>query len=306
MGAALDASRESRVPLRVRVPASTSNLGPGFDCLGLALSLSLEVTLQGPADGPQHAVRRAGEGADRPYAPGEDLVLVGFDRGCELLGSEGVYRFDVRSEIPLGRGLGSSAAALGAGLLLARAVAAPETPLERLVEEAARLEGHPDNAVPALTGGCTLSLALPDGSVRSVRPEVSPEVGFVSAWPASPFATHRARELLPAEVPFRDACENPVRLALLLEGLRSADPELLRLGIEDRLHVPYRLPAMPDTARAIAAAYAAGAWAATLSGAGSGVICLCPADEAEELAANLPDDLTSRAVTVAPAPRVES
>ncbi|MAB78625.1 MAG: homoserine kinase [Planctomycetes bacterium] len=301
--------RSFSIPLRVRVPGSTSNLGTGFDCLGLALDLGLEVRLCGPARG-AHEVLRTGEGANVSFGPDEDLFLFGFERGRELTPFEGFFRFEIHSEIPMGRGLGSSAAALGAGLLLARAIARPGEAVEKtrseLTAEASRIEGHPDNASAALYGGCTLGLPLDDGSVRLLFPEISPELGLIVCWPDSSFSTHTSRELLPAEVPFADAVENPRRLAFLLEGLRTANPEWIRIGIEDRLHVPYRLAVLEEAKHAIQSALAAGAWGATLSGAGSGIVVLCQRSEARKIARALPENQTRHVVSTGIGPRVES
>src|SRR6185369_11065728 len=125
-------------------------------------------------------------------------------------------------------------------------------------------------------GGCTLSVPLPNGRVKVVRQKLHPDLGFALAWPSKGLATPAARKALPANVPFGDAVENPRRLALLLEGLRTADPELLALGVEDRLHVPYRLPLIAGAKEALEAARASGAWLATISGSGSGLFAIGP------------------------------
>ena len=307
MSARKDAHRSDSVPLVVTVPASTSNLGTGFDCLGLALDLGLEAVLVGTSEG-AHRVEREGEGAGHAFAPGEDLFLAGFELGRELAPFEGFHHFRLRSEIPMGRGLGSSAAALSAGLALARTLGAPQEPLEATRElvcrEVTRIEGHPDNAAAAAFGGCVLGLPLPDGSVSLLHPEIHADVAFVVSWPERTFSTHESRGLLPHEIPFADAVENPRRLAFLLEGLRTANRRWVELGIEDRLHVPYRLAALAEAREAIEAARSAGAWGATLSGAGSGVVCVCGRGEAEGIAAAMPRSQTARVVGVGGGVRV--
>jgi len=297
-------------PLRVRVPASTSNLGPGFDLLGLALSLYLEVELCGRASGGGHELVAAeGEAAEWPRAT--NLVFAAFDRAARELGlCEPALSFAARSEIPLARGLGSSGAAVAAGLLLASALAPRAARLDELVRWGAELEGHPDNSTASLCGGCTLAAPVA-GGVRVVRQELSPELVFAVAWPSARVSTHSARGVLPRAVAFADAVENPRRLALLLEGLRRGERELVALGTADRLHVERRLALIPGGDAAITAALGAGAWAATISGSGSALIAISSALEAEAVAAALAAGLEDEHVEarvlrpVLDAPRVE-
>lgn len=261
----------------VRVPASTSNLGPGFDFLGLALSIHLEAALVDDARGYEHEFRSRGGTTESWPAATENVFLRAFDLACERLGVPARARaFSVRSEIPIARGYGSSGAAVAAGLKLAAALARAPADLDDLLAWGLEIEGHPDNSSAALIGGCTLSVPLPNGRVKVVRQELHSDLGFALAWPSKGLATPAARKALPSTVPFRDAVENPRRLALLLEGLRTADPELLALGSEDRLHVPYRLPLIPGAREALEAARRNGAWLATISGSGSGLFAIGP------------------------------
>jgi len=273
--------------LTLRAPASTSNLGPGFDCLGLCLDLPLEVRVT-PTEGAATTVVRRGEPVE--VAPGEDLLVRAFERGRALLGAPPLAaRFEVHSSIPFGRGFGSSGAAVAAGLALGVRSTGAEPGAHRaaLVAAGCALEGHPDNVVAALYGGCTLGVPLADGSVRVLTLAVDAGIGLALAWPAAPLPTPLARRALPASVPFADAVENPRRLALLLRGLSTGDPELLALGVEDRLHERYRLPLIPGAPEALAAARRAGAFAATISGAGSGLVALTVPERAAEVAAAL-------------------
>jgi len=286
----------------VRVPASTSNLGPGFDLLGLALGLWLEVRAT-PIDGACHALARTGEGErELPAEPERDLVLRAFERLRAARPFGGHFRFDVRSEIPVGRGLGSSGAAIVAGLGLARAAGALDVDDGELLRLGIELEGHPDNVAAASTGGLTLCARDSRAGWRVLTPPLAPRVGFAVAWPREPLETPRARAALPATVPFADAAENPRRLALLLEGLRTGERELIELGGEDRLHVRYRLPLLPGAERAFAAARAAGAWMVTLSGAGSGLVALGERGTLEPVARAMAEEL--RAATGFGASRV--
>lgn len=270
---------------RLRVPASTSNLGPGFDLLGLAFELHLEVELHGGrARDARRFVALEGEARSWPQGP-ENLLLRAFDATMRELGADPeTFGFAVNSAIPTARGLGSSGAAVVAGVELACAVArATLRPLERL-ERAIRYEGHPDNVSPALLGGCIAALPREGAPPLVVRCALHPDLAFAVAWPAAPLPTALARSLLPSQVAFHDARENPRRLAVLLEGLRSADPALLAAGEEDRLHVRYRLPHIPGGAAALAAARSAGAWLATISGSGSALVAIAPQQRAADVA----------------------
>lgn len=265
--------------LHLDVPASTSNLGPGFDFLGLSLGLWLRVRAVRAwerANG-MHRLRWAEGGEDRGE---DDLVLRAIRAGEARRGTRApAMDIELVSEIPVGRGFGSSGAAVAAGLLLEAAAAGDHEALERreraLLPDALGLEGHPDNATASLLGGCTLGVPHESG-LTVVRQPVHSALGFAVAWPEAPLYTEEARAVLPAEVPFADAVENPRRLALLLEGLRTADPKLLALGTADRLHERFRRALIPGSDQACADAIEAGAATACLSGAGSGFVALGP------------------------------
>ncbi len=271
--------------LSIRVPASTSNLGPGFDLLGLCLSMYLDVEVE--ALRPDRAHERSsveGEALEWPE-PSECMFFRAFDHARRMQDDPPLgLVVRVRSQIPIGRGFGSSGAAAAAGLLLANALSRAPAARATLIEWGLELEGHPDNSTASLCGGCTLALPHARG-VRVVGVEVHRSIGFALAWPASLLPTSEARKVLPPEVPFRDAVENPRRLAMLIAGLECGDPELLRLGEEDRLHVPFRLPRIAGGERALAAAREAGAWLATISGSGSGLLALGPHAKMARIAA---------------------
>lgn len=267
-----------RIPLRVRVPGSTSNLGPGFDCLGAALSLMLEVRVVAQSD--RHRFASLGGEAAR-WPERDNLFLRAFDlaRGS----GSGGFVFEVTSEIPVSRGLGSSAAAVVAGLLLGDALADAGATRDEFLAWGFELEGHPDNVAPCLLGGCRLSVPLAEG-LRVIKQPVHPSIGWVVSWPDAQVSTQQARAALPEEVSFQDAVENPRRLSLLLEGLRTGDGELLRLGVEDRLHTIHRLALVPGAERVLDAALEAGAHAAFVSGSGSAQVALTPKELADEVA----------------------
>jgi homoserine kinase len=269
---------------RLRVPASTSNLGPGFDCLGLALALWLEVELRLEERGPARLGELAGSARDWPRTS-DNRLLAGWRRGCQLAGgADSGAVFSVRSEIPVGRGLGSSGAALVAGLLLARWRHMAPLSEETLLAAALELEGHPDNVTAALLGGLTLGVPVAGRPPLALGLELDPGLGFALAWPDKELVTSQARAVLPKHVAFEDARENPRRLALLLQGLRWARREWIEVGGEDRLHVAYRLPLIPGGSEALAAARAAGAWLATISGAGSALLAIAPREQTPAIA----------------------
>ncbi len=261
--------------LHVRTPASTSNLGPGFDLLGLALELWLEVECEG-SPGPQHELVLADDASTTWPAARHNLLCTAFDLALEHFGARPrPSRFEVRSEIPLCRGLGSSGAAIAAGLQLGALTAGVEEPdLLQLAELGLALEGHPDNSTASLFGGCTLAVPLEGGALKVVQQPLAESLIFAVAWPSRVVSTEDARRVLPDHVRFEDAVENPRRLALLLEGLRTAEPELLALGTQDRLHVAARTALIPGAHEAVQAALEAGAFAATISGSGSTLIAL--------------------------------
>jgi len=273
------------------------------------------VRIVGEGEGEAHLLaRREGFATEWPKAE-ENLVFRAFDRARGGAESRAGFVFEAGSEVPLERGFGSSGAAVAAGLLLGAAMSREAPRLAELLRIGVSLEGHPDNVTASLYGGCTLChpSAGRDGAPVLVRNEVHPSIGLAVAWPAAALSTHQARGVLPDAVPFADAIENPRRLALLLEGLRRGDPELIALGGEDRLHTRHRLPLISGGAEAIAEGKAAGAWLVAISGAGSGLVALGPRDRAGAFAGAMEDALrtgsgegTARVVEpVLGTPRVE-
>ena len=263
-------------PVHVRVPGSTSNLGPGFDLVGLALSLGTEVEVRGLAAGGAHELTAAeGEAALWPR-DATNLVFRAFDAALAACGGDrAAYAFTARSELPLERGLGSSGAAIAAGLLLGAALGRRIDP-SALLAIGVELEGHPDNVAASLFGGCTLCLPRADGAPLLARHDVHADVGVALAWSDVRVPTAAARRALPEHVAHRAAVDNARRLAILLEGLRTGRGDWIAAGLVDELHVPYRLPLIPGGEDALAAARAAGAWGATVSGSGSALLALGP------------------------------
>lgn len=273
--------KASPIPARVRVPCSTSNLGPGFDTLGLALDRYLHARFE-PGGG---ALRLVREGTLAALREGNehDLLAMTFVAVLEEAGAPTNGTLTVHSQIPLARGLGSSAAAILAGHDLARAVLGlPPDPVDAF-RTTYRHERHGDNAAPCLLGGLCAVVPGDEGPRPLVLP-LSPAIGFAYAAPAVGVSTAAAREVLPTKVPHALAVAELGRLTALLKGLATGDRELVRIGIEDQLHVPHRLPLIPRAEDAVTAGYEAGAWAITISGSGSGLLALCSPAEAEEVA----------------------
>lgn len=264
----------------VRVPATTANLGPGFDCLGLALDLWNVATFRLSGDGLRLRVR--GEGAGLLPEDGENLVARAAAMLFRQQGAQPPAGLEIECEngIPLGSGLGSSGAAVLAGLLGANAMlGAPSganamlgAPLERaeILRLAVEIEGHADNAAAALEGGLVIVAAAQDGFLTR-RVDV-PALPVCIVLPAVDLPTRAARAALPASVPMADAVFNLGRTALVVEALRAGDLALLGAAMDDKLHQPYRFPLIAGAESARAAALKAGATAAGLSGAGPSLV----------------------------------
>jgi homoserine kinase len=264
-------------PVVVRVPATSANLGPGFDCLGLALALHDVVTARIIGGGLDIAVSGVGEPA--AAAGDEHLVIRAMRAGFGALGGQppGIA-ISCRNAIPQGYGLGSSAGAIVAGLLAARGLAGEaaiaQLPGIALLRLAAELDGHPDNVAACLAGGLTIAWTSAAGA-RSVRLSPLPGLAPVICVPPEPLATAAARRALPPAVPHADAAQNSARAALLIAGL-TGHPDLLMDATEDFLHQRYRAAAMPATATLIGRLRAAGV-PAVVSGAGPSVLAFISA-----------------------------
>ena len=259
-------------PVVVRVPATSANLGPGFDAVGLALTLHDVVEARIIPDG--ISIEASGAGDNGAPAGENHLVIRAMRAAFGLLGIQppGIALRCLNS-IPQGYGLGSSAGAIVAGLLAARALGPDGETLTdaELLRLATQLEGHPDNVAACLAGGLTIAWRSSSG-VRYVRLAPVPGLTPVVCVPELPLATAEARQVLPPAVPHADAAANSARAALLIAAL-TADPGLLMDGTEDFLHQPYRTAVMPATADLVSRLRAAGI-PAVVSGAGPTVLAL--------------------------------
>ena len=292
-------------PRRVSVeaPASSANLGPGFDALAIALDLWLRVTVT-PIDAGAESISVEGEGKDEIGLDAGNRFLIGLEHGLEEFGLEPpVMRIEMTNDIPLARGLGSSAAASVAGLLAAEALAGEDLADGRLLALATDIEQHPDNASAAILGGFVVV-----GSGADPARFDPPESLFAALFmPDVALRTAAMREALPASVSHRDATHNIGRTAMIVAALTSGSRlDMLSAMSDDRLHEPYRVPHFPQLPELVKAARDAGALGASLSGAGSTVIALADdetvakgaADAMAETANRL--DLAGRATVVKP------
>jgi homoserine kinase len=261
----------------VDVPASSANLGSGFDCFAAALSLKLRAELW-HGDEAGITLNARGEGVPRDDEPADDNVLISaFREGLRVSAAPGAaaWRLEVSSMIPSARGLGSSAAAIVAGVVLGAAVGRRQMEADDLLELVSRLEGHPDNVAAALYGGFTLALTETDGRVALRRfrvPEAWIPVAFI---PQRESQTADMRAALPASVPHAAAARQAGRSALLATAIMTSDAGMLRSAMADEIHQPYRLPLLPGSRELIEVAYERGAAGACLSGAGPTVLAIC-------------------------------
>lgn len=252
----------------ISVPATSANLGPGFDCLGVALGLYARFTASTLKEG----VRITGCAPED--AGGDNLVYRAYAHtlAARSLPPAGLC-LHIHSDIPPARGLGSSAACIVGGILIASALHGLNLEPAEVFQLATDLEGHPDNAAPAVFGGLRVSV-LEGGQAHSLPAALHPTLKFLALVPDFPSKTREARAVLPALVPLSDAVYNLSRSAFLLKALEAGDPALLRLGCGDRLHQDLRLAHIKGGAELKALAENLGAAACFLSGAGPALMCL--------------------------------
>lgn len=297
-----------RTRARVRVPCSTSNLGAGFDCVGIALDRWLDATVTvADDDAVPLAIVRRGSLTAMADAPLEsDHLVTGFRRACAAVGvtPPDALHFDAWSEVPVARGLGSSAASIVAGALLARALLALPLSAADVVAIAVSVEGHPDNASPMALGGAILAVPAPDDGSPLGRSryafaplDVHDSLGIALCIPDFETSTQAARAALPLQLPHRTAVAAAGKAAALVRGLATADPALLAHALDDVLHVPFRRALVPGYDAVVAAARAAGAFGATLSGSGSTLLALGPHDRTAAIGAAMRDAWTALGIT---------
>jgi homoserine kinase len=267
----------------VDVPATTANLGPGFDCLGAALDLNNRFAMR-RIEGSGERFELIIEGTEGSHLRGgpDNLVYRAAQRVWKAANMEPVaLEARVRLAVPPARGLGSSATAIVAGLMGANALVGEPLSKEKLLELAIDIEGHPDNVVPSLLGGLCMTAKAASQRWRVVRCEWISSVKAVVAIPSIRLSTSEARRAMPKAIPISDAVVNLGALTLLLQGLRTGNGDLIADGMHDRLHEPYRWRLIKGGDDVKAAAMEAGAWGCAISGAGPSIIALCAEDKGQ-------------------------
>lgn len=290
--------------IRVQVPATSANLGPGFDCLGMALELYNLVEMIPASSG--LAIEVSGEGASDIPRDESNLVFQAARRVFRQVGySPPGIKLRLINQIPVARGLGSSTSAVVGGIIAANLITGGRLSIKDIICLAASVEGHCDNVAPAVLGGIVVSVQA-DGDIKYLKIQPPQSLRSVVAVPDFPLATRTSREVLPTQVSFQDAVFNVGRAALLVAALQQGDLNLLGTAMEDRLHQAFRSTFIPGLKKVLAAAKLAGARGVTLSGAGPAIIAF--ADSNLELIARVMGDtlrqngVKSRVLVLKPSP----
>ena len=267
----------------VSVPATTGNLGPGFDCLGAALSLYNRFRF---ALSDRLEITATGEGADQVERDETNLVYQGIAKLYQHIDRPiPAIALDIETLIPLSRGLGSSATAIVGGIVGANLLAGSPLSKLELLDLAIAMEGHPDNVAPAVLGGCQLMASNQSGDWEFCDLQWHDDLAIAVAIPAFELSTAKARQVLPKQVVMADAIFNASHLALLTHGIQTGKASWLRAGLQDRLHQPYRQDLIMGMPKVQAAAIAAGAYGMVISGAGPTLLSLAPQAEIASVAA---------------------
>ena len=270
-------------PIRLVLPATSANLGPGFDSVGLALALTLTIDAEVATapDAPSLTIEATGRNADRVSRTSNNMIFETYRDVLQHAGREVLsLHLSIHNEIPLGMGCGSSAAALLAGVLLANHFGGLNWPLRTCIDEASRREGHPDNVAACALGGFTVSAVDESGAVVAATSGANLPWKLFLALPSTSLATERARALLPSAYSRADAVANLQRVALLVAAFTQGRGDLLRTATQDRLHQPYRMEACPLLPRLLPLSGEPGVLGVALSGAGPSVLLIASPDAA--------------------------
>lgn len=256
--------------VRVQVPATTANMGPGFDCLGMALQLYNTVEMSFAPAG--LLIEIQGEGGSEIPRDEKNMVYLAAQRVFRLSGQESCgLKIKLANSIPVSRGLGSSTAAIIGGMIAANILSGNKLSQKEIINNACAMEGHPDNIAAAVLGGIVVAVSA-DGEVKCQRILPPKNLRAVVSIPDFTLPTKTSREALPQQVPLSDAAFNLGRLALLIASLYTGDINQFGTAMEDRLHQPYRTSLVPGMKKVFAAAKLAGAKGITLSGAGPSIV----------------------------------
>ncbi|MBQ8350575.1 MAG: homoserine kinase [Clostridia bacterium] len=278
--------------VKIRVPGTSANIGPGFDSLGCAFNIYNMLTFT-------RAANTTVTGCPAAYANEDNLALQAFRAACRRAGREACpVSLHIETSVPVSRGLGSSATLIVGGALGADRLLSLGLTKTDIFEIANELEGHPDNVAPATFGGFTACM-VENGHPYATQVQIHPTLRFCALVPDFELPTSRARAVLPATVPFGDAVRNLTHVAVLLSAIRDGNTDLIRRALSDRLHEPYRRPLIPGFAEAEREALALGAHAFFISGSGSTCMAIYT-DEA------FPAALTARIAALLPTWRVLS
>lgn len=256
--------------VRVQVPATTANMGPGFDCLGMALQLYNTVEMSFAPAG--LLIEIQGEGVSEIPRDEKNIVYLAAQRVFRLSGQESCgLKIKLANSIPVSRGLGSSTAAIIGGMIAANILSGNKLSQKEIINNACAMEGHPDNIAAAVLGGIVVAVPA-DGEVKCQRILPPKNLRAVVSIPDFTLTTKNSREALPQQVPLSDAAFNLGRVALLIASLYTGDINQFGTAMEDRLHQPYRTSLVPGMKKVFAAAKLAGAKGITLSGAGPSIV----------------------------------
>ncbi len=284
--------------VRVKVPATTANIGSGFDCLGAALTLYNQFRFS-VFDGESVQIVATGAEADRVSTDASNLVYQSFLKLYEHLGkTPPPVKIEITMDVPLARGLGSSATAIVGGLVGANALAGSPLNQEDVMQLAIAIEGHPDNVVPALLGGCRLAASGIDRAWEICDVPWDRSIVPIVAIPNFELSTTEARRVLPAEYSRADSIFNASHLGLLLRGLETGRVNWLKAALQDRIHQPYRQSLIRGYEEVRSAALTAGAHGMVISGAGPTLLALASPANAEAVKAAMHTAWTGQGVDV--------
>lgn len=270
----------------IAVPATTANIGPGFDSLGAALTLYNSFTFSLLSGSEGVVITATGTEAARVSTNASNLAYQAFAKFYQQIGQPvPSVNIDIQLGVPLARGLGSSATAIAAGVVGANILAGSPLSLEAVVKLAVDIEGHPDNVVPALMGGCRLAATGVNGEWQICEIPWHSSIAAIAAIPNFELSTAEARRVLPDSYSRADAIFNAAHLGLLLRGLETGNADWLQAALHDRIHQPYRQALIPGYEVVQQVAIAAGAYGLVISGAGPTLLALAEVTQAEQVKA---------------------